>query len=127
MTLAFTRPSPIESVDSPERRTAARTPLEAEISLESDSQFFTKLGGNLSTGGVFVATYQMLPIGGRVDVLVALPDGDLRATGTVRWVRDVSTGAAPGLGIAFERIGPEDAARIERFCATRAPLLHDED
>jgi hypothetical protein len=44
----------------------------------------------------------------------------------VRWIRDVSSGAAPGLGIAFERIAPDDVARVERFCAERAPLLHDD-
>jgi uncharacterized protein (TIGR02266 family) len=126
MTVAFTHPNRHPVADSPERRAAQRTALDAEISLESESQFFTALGGNLSTGGVFVATYQKVPIGAHVDVVVALPDGALHATGTVRWIRDVSSGAAPGLGIAFERIALGDVARVERFCAARAPLLHDD-
>jgi uncharacterized protein (TIGR02266 family) len=126
MTLAFTHPDRHHPADSHNRRAAARIAVEAEITLESDSQFFTALGGNLSTGGIFVATYNKVPIGGHIDVLLTMPDGQLHATGTVRWVRDVSAGAMPGLGIAFERITAEDVGRIERFCAERAPLLHDD-
>jgi uncharacterized protein (TIGR02266 family) len=109
-----------------ERRSAERVSIEAEISLESESQFFTGLGGNLSAGGVFVATYRKLPVGCTVSVDVAMPDGPLVAKGTVRWVRDVSTGATPGLGIAFERLGDEETGRIASFCAERAPLLHED-
>jgi uncharacterized protein (TIGR02266 family) len=102
-------------------------PIQAEITLGSDSQFFTGLGGNLSTGGVFVATYRMLPVGCNVAVHIVLPDGELVAKGTVRWVRDVESGAAPGLGIAFDRIAAEDEGRIASFCASREPMLHDEE
>jgi uncharacterized protein (TIGR02266 family) len=125
--LGRTNPDGTETPDVTERRSAERVPIDAEITLASDSQFFTSLGGNLSTGGVFVATYRKLPVGCGVAVHIALPDGELVAKGTVRWVRDVSTGAAPGLGIAFERIGSDDAGRIASFCANRAPLLHDDD
>jgi uncharacterized protein (TIGR02266 family) len=109
-----------------ERRSAERVPIEAEITLGSDSQFFTGLGGNLSAGGIFVATYRALPVGCSVALHVAMPDGALVAKGTVRWVRDVSSGGTPGLGIAFERIGAEEVGRVARFCAERAPLLHDD-
>jgi uncharacterized protein (TIGR02266 family) len=109
-----------------ERRSAERVAIEAEVSMGSDTQFFTGLGGNLSAGGIFVATYRMLPVGCSVALHVAMPDGALVAMGTVRWVRDVSTGASPGLGISFDRIGAEDAGRIARFCAERAPLLHED-
>jgi uncharacterized protein (TIGR02266 family) len=101
-------------------------PLDTEITLESDSQFFSGLGGNLCAGGVFVATYRELPVGHPVAVTITLPDGEIVAKGFVRWRRDPSSGAAPGLGIAFDRVAPEDAQRIERFCAERAPLLHED-
>jgi uncharacterized protein (TIGR02266 family) len=136
MSAAFAYPGRTESddtsirqknQDSVDRRSGDRVPLEAEISLESDSQFFTALSGNLSSGGIFVATYQAVPVGAPVALRVALPDGELVAKGTVRWVRDVSSGASPGLGIAFEGLAADAAARIERFCAARPPLLHDDD
>jgi uncharacterized protein (TIGR02266 family) len=108
-----------------ERRGGARVPIETDVSLESDSQFFTGLTGNLSAGGVFVATYRQLPVGCSVVMTLSLPDGELRAKGTVRWSRDTSSGAAPGVGVAFDELAPADAERIARFCELRAPLLHD--
>lgn len=109
-----------------ERRSEPRLALEVEVSLASDSQFFTGLSGNLSTGGVFVATYQRLTVGRPVVMQIALPDGEVLAKGTVRWVREASDGAPPGFGIAFDTpLGPEDAERVARFVVLREPLLHD--
>ncbi len=108
-----------------ERRSEGRVPIETEVTLESDSQFFTGLTGNLSTGGVFVATYRQLTIGCGVLMTLTLPDGELRVKGTVRWSRDTSSGASPGVGVAFDELAPGDAARIAHFCQLRAPLLHD--
>jgi uncharacterized protein (TIGR02266 family) len=111
-----------------ERRIAERSLVEAEISVASDSQFFTGLAGNISTGGVFMATYRLLPIGAPVTLRMALPEGEVLATGTVRWVREASTGATPGLGVAFDGpLGGDTLQRILRFCAIREPLLHDDD
>lgn len=120
------RDEPLDT--SGERRSAARIEVEVEVSLASDSQFFAGLTGNLSTGGVFVATYRRLPIGCRVVMQIALVDGEILAEGSVRWIREEASGAPPGLGIAFD--GPLDAdatLRIERFCAVREPLLHEDE
>jgi uncharacterized protein (TIGR02266 family) len=108
-----------------ERRGDTRVPIETDVSLESDSQFFAGLTGNLSTGGVFVATYKQLPVGCHVVMKLSLPDGELSAKGTVRWSRDTSSGASPGLGVAFDELAPADVERIAKFCELRAPLLHD--
>ena len=56
---------------------------------------------------------------------LTLPDGELREKGTVRWSRDTSSGASPGLGVAFDELAPGDSDRIAKFCQMRAPLLHD--
>ncbi len=114
--------------DPGNRRSSPRVPVEAEVSLASDSQFFTGLAGNLSSGGIFVATYRLLPMGSAVTMQIALPDGELLVKGTVRWLREASSGAAPGIGIAFDPpLMGEDVARVEAFCALREPLLHDDD
>jgi uncharacterized protein (TIGR02266 family) len=118
----------VDDLDGENRRGSDRSLIEAEVSVASDSQFFTGIAGNVSTGGLFVATYRALPVGGRVAMQIALPEGDVLATGTVRWIRDASSGASPGLGIAFDgAIGDDDIERIERFCAVRQPLLHDDE
>jgi uncharacterized protein (TIGR02266 family) len=118
-----------QSLDaSGERRSASRVEVEAEVSLASDSQFFAGLTGNLSTGGVFVATYRQLPIGCRVVMQIVLADGEVLAEGSVRWIREETSGAPPGLGIAFDGpLGADATVRIERFCALREPLLHDDE
>ena len=112
--------------DPSERRSDDRIPIHTEVSLASDSQFFTGLTGNISKGGLFVATYQPVPIGSAVTMQIALPDGELKATGVVRWIREATSGALPGVGVAFDPLDTASAERIASFCALREPLLHDE-
>jgi uncharacterized protein (TIGR02266 family) len=109
------------------RRSNQRVRLDAEVSLSSDSQFFTGLTRNVSTGGVFVATYRCLPLGCPVAMQLSLPDGDLVARGVVRWHREAAPDVPPGMGIAFEALDPTSFQRIARFCDARDPLLYEED
>jgi uncharacterized protein (TIGR02266 family) len=108
-------------------RSSDRTELEAEISLASDSQFFTGIARNVSTGGVFVATYRDLPVGARVTMHLTLPEGAVLARGSVRWQQEGGTDVPRGLGIAFDALDSHARRHIERFCAVRMPLYHDEE
>ncbi len=108
-----------------ERRAAERSPIEVEVSLSSESQFFAGLSGDMSTGGLFVQTYEIRPVGSRVLVALSLPTGEIRAAGAVRWVRRATDGTPPGLGIAFERLTAGDRCAIEAFCDMRPALYHD--
>jgi hypothetical protein len=47
------------------------------------------------------------------------------ARGTVRWLRDAAGEEPPGLGVAFESLSDADRARIESFCAARAPWYYE--
>jgi uncharacterized protein (TIGR02266 family) len=108
-----------------ERRGAPRVRVEVEVSLASESHFFVGLTGDLSEGGLFVATWRKLPVGATLDVELALPDGPVIARGTVRWLRDAGDEGAPGVGVAFESLSDADRARIESFCAARAPWYYE--
>jgi uncharacterized protein (TIGR02266 family) len=100
--------------------------VEVEVSFSSESQFFVGLSGDLSEVGLFVATWRKLPLASSVSLALSLPDGPVFARGNVRWIRDeVEGGAVPGLGIAFDSLSAHDRARIEAFCAERAPLYYD--
>jgi uncharacterized protein (TIGR02266 family) len=108
-------------------RAAPRPTLEVELTSDSDSHFFAGLAGDVSRGGLFVATYRALALGSAVDVKLVLPDGDLDASGVVRWRRSAEPDLAPGVGIALAALSESDRARIAAFCRSRAPLYVDMD
>lgn len=110
-----------------DERRSRRIPLEIEVSLTSESQFYSGITGNISEGGLFVATYHRPPIGNPLEIELTLPSGTFRARGIVRWVRDTQEGASPGLGIEFEDLSEEMRNAIEDFLSERPPLLHDVD
>jgi uncharacterized protein (TIGR02266 family) len=108
-----------------ETRAQPRAPFEVEVSLESDSNFFVGLTRDISTGGVFVATYRPMAVGARLMLELSLPDGPLRVTGTVLWVREHGEHAVRGFGIGFDALGDAERARIEIFSATREPYFYE--
>ena len=118
------KPTPFSG--SNKRSSTSRVFVETDIGLYSDSTFYTGLSHDLSSGGLFVATYQPKPAGTRVSLYFVLPDGhEVEATGVVRWTRDASADAPPGMGIAFEELDPTDLQAITRFCQARPPIYHD--
>ena len=102
----------------------ARVEVQVEVSHSSEPQFFVGLTGDISEGGLFVATWRRFSVDAPVALALSLPDGPLLARGHVCWVRDgVEGGATPGLGIAFELLSPGDRARIRGLLRrARAPL-----
>jgi len=111
--------------DMTDRRASERIHLEVEVTLGSESQFFAGLTGDISTGGLFVQTYSLRPVGSRVLVAFALPTGEIKTPGVVRWVRLAAEGTEPGLGIAFESLRSSERDAIAAFCKARPPLYHD--
>ena len=116
---------PSSSDLSAERRSAARKGLTVEVTMESDSHFFTGLSGDLSRGGVFIATYQRLSVGDDVYLHFVLPSGEVRVRGRVRWSREASGDRGPGFGVSFEDIPDEAKKAIEAFCDERPPLFYE--
>lgn len=120
------------SAEMHERRSYPRFELkpaeiEVEVSLESESQFFAGLAGDVSRGGLFVATWRAIPIGARIALSFTLPSGKVQATGTVRWVRKPGDGTSPGVGVAFDDLPAAEAHAVEEFCKSRTPLFVDLD
>lgn len=107
-------------------RTTPRAMLEVDIGLLSQSHFYTGLSQDVSRGGVFVATYQPLDRGTLVTLYFELPSGvALEAPGVVRWTRDATDTAAPGMGVAFEELDDHACSAIADYCVERPPLYHD--
>jgi uncharacterized protein (TIGR02266 family) len=85
------------------------------VSFRSRGAWGTGLTRNISSGGLFVATFRSLPVGARVVVRLTFP-GDreaLEALGEVRWVRSFQEldDRSPGLGLRFIDVPMRAAAR----------------
>jgi len=83
---------------------------------------------DLSDGGIFVATYDLLPIGSSLSVSFVLPGGHpVTAKGRVSWVREPlpDGDAHPGMGVVFDGLAPEDQSAVMEFIAHRSPLFHE--
>lgn len=101
--------------------------LETEVNVHSESNFFTDFFGDIrNNGGVFVATFHVLPVGASCEVALAFP-GNLSAEiqGKVKFTRNASDGASPGLGISIINATPDAWNLIERFVKKREPIMHD--
>lgn len=75
---------------------------------------------DLSFGGAFIAVDPPIPVGARVRVAIvsATTWEPLELDATVRWVRDESSTARAGMGIAFEPLSVAQALALHRlFCA----------
>jgi uncharacterized protein (TIGR02266 family) len=107
-----------------------RAQVEANIGATTESNFYVGFSGEVSEGGVFLATYETYPRGTAVQALVTLPGGfEMRVLGRVRFVRDpldFSADSEPGMGIQFEMLRSEDRELILRFIRKRPPMFYDE-
>jgi uncharacterized protein (TIGR02266 family) len=112
-----------------ERRTTPRVGLCVEVGLQSDSNFYTGFTEDISEGGLFVATYKLLPTGTEMALTLTLPDGyEFRATAVVRWVRDPrdpNSDLRPGMGVQFVNLDLEHHDAIRDFILMRDPLFFE--
>ncbi len=108
---------------------ADRRHTEANIGATTESNFFVGFSGEISEGGVFLATYDTLPVGTRVEVLITLPGGfEFQAPGFVKFVRDpmdFTADSEPGMGIAFEALPTKSRDLVLRFIRKRPPMFYD--
>lgn len=107
-----------------------RVSIEANIGATTESNFYVGFSGEIGEGGVFLSTYEVLPKGTPVHMLVTLPGGfETRLTGRVRFVRDpldFSADSEPGMGIQFEELPAQDRELILRFVRKRPPMFFDD-
>lgn len=108
-------------------RTSARVKMQAAVDFNSDNNFFNGFSANISDGGLFVATVNLLPLGTEVDLSFTLPSGErIEARGKVQWVREVNDqliDAFPGMGVQFSALNPAAQSAITQFLVQRDPLF----
>jgi uncharacterized protein (TIGR02266 family) len=121
------RPEPVAS--DRERRGANRRSIEVDIGMQSETNFFTGFSMDISSGGLFVSTYDILPLDSEVNVNFSLPGGPIMSlSGLVRWVREyneVAPDTAPGMGIMFEGLSAEQENDINAYLARINPIFYE--
>jgi len=113
-----------------QQRRAPRVPLEVEITLESEHNFFTGITNNISEGGIFIATPAPPPVGSEVGFQLVLGDLRFPVAGVVRWVREeiaASPGAPAGCGVRWGHLPEGALAAVHRFVAARETDFYEED
>jgi hypothetical protein len=104
--------------------------IDVELGAHSGSNFYKGLSGNdvIDHGGIFVATYNVVPVGTPVALRVHLPgDLDFEGDAVVQWTRDTRGGESePGFGARFTRISPEGRQLVYRYVRNREPIFYDD-
>jgi uncharacterized protein (TIGR02266 family) len=107
-----------------------RAPLfEAYVGPDTATNFFTGFSPEIASGGLFIATYNIFPVGTRFTVSTSL-DGHAIFTeeGEVNWVREYNEHApdvAPGMGVVFNRLSETAAEAINRFISSRDAIFYE--
>lgn len=114
-----------------DRRQAQRTAVEAEVGFQSDTNFFMGFSEDVSTGGLFISTYDTRELGSVMNLNFTLPGGHLISVdGVVRWVREyneTTPDISPGMGVQFENLRNDDKEAIEEFINERPAMFYDDE
>lgn len=115
-----------------EKRQFRREDLEVQVDLESEHNFYTGFTENVSTGGLFIATRDLLPIGSRFRIRFSLPTAEepIEAECEVRWQRLEQLDNAdvtPGLGVRFLDLDEKAQDAVNAFIRKRETLFYDDE
>ncbi len=108
-----------------------RAPLDVEVTLESEHNFYSGIANDISEGGVFVATVVPPAVGSEISFALRLHDAESpswHVTGVVRWIRSVDAacdGCPPGCGIQWRAIPATALKEIADFVAQRDTILYE--
>lgn len=105
-----------------ERRAHFRFPTHLEVRFENGADLRTACLGNISEGGIFVATERPLPAGTPLRLFITAPEGTVEMAGRVAWARPTSSrNGAAGMGVRFEDLSLEQREQIADVVARYEP------
>lgn len=105
--------------------------FEIDLGKDSEHNFYTGLTNNISEGGVFISTTQVLDLGTKIKFPLALP-GMMEAEpveGEVRWVRRegrAEENVPSGIGVQFTKISKNLQMRINQYIRKRDSIFYDD-
>ena len=102
---------------------------ECNVGATTESNFWMGFGG-YEEAGVFLCTYDVVPVGTKCNLLVTLPGLlEFKAIGRVRFVvdpLDFTSDSEPGIGVQFDELDDDAKALMKRFIQKRAPMFYDD-
>jgi uncharacterized protein (TIGR02266 family) len=110
-------------------RNHPRIPLEVEVTLESEHNFYTGISQNISEGGIFVATIHPPPLGSAVSFQLLLENQRFQVHGTVVWVRHeiaAQSHAPAGCGIRWAKCEDGMLEAVRRFADMRETEFYED-
>ena len=115
-----------------ELRENQRYDFQCEVSAQSDHQFFTGFTENISAGGLFISTYETLPLGTRFRVAFNVQGMEytFAATAEVRWLREYSEMTphmTPGMGVNFIDLTPRDEQILDAILQRIDTMFYDDE
>ena len=111
-----------------QRRTSIRLGLHANVTAESETNFFTGFTENISEGGVFISTFSPPPVGAEVALRITIRgSSELVVKGIVRWHRREGNGDFAGCGVQFTELNDRQGQVLQAMLeqASREPLLFE--
>jgi len=126
-----TAPAEPEPFAATRTREHQRVDLKSEISFESETNFYVGWSGDISAGGIFIATHELMEKGSVLRLRFQLPNGRrVHATGEVMWIKEfnmIQPDQTPGMGIRFTDIDPGDLLAVTAFTKRREPIFYDDE
>lgn len=110
-------------------RRSGRSELEISVDLRSEQDRYAAKTKNIGSGGVFVATSQVLQVGDRVTLSFSLPGiaDPLTVDASVRWIRPPAPDAGQGgMGLQFINMSLDTSVIIQRYLRDKDPLYRSE-
>ncbi len=119
-------PKPAPRTDYTQKRKCERVAVQTEVDLHTDSNLYQGFSSDLSDGGIFVATCNLLDAGTEVDLSFSVGGKRVEAKGVVRWHReynDATPDVFPGMGIEFLEMQQESKQALHAFTHQREPMF----
>jgi uncharacterized protein (TIGR02266 family) len=105
--------------DRPNTRRFARAPVSVEVHYRTRGSFLVSYSLNLSKGGLFLDTSELMPVGSTLTVRFSVPGASqhIETEARVMWVRGEHTeeGLPPGMGLQFDRLEERIGAIIDKL------------
>ena len=95
--------------------------------LTSEHNFYTGFTRDISEGGLFISTYQLMEVGTRFGLSFLLfgHREPINVVCEVRWIRayNPASDCGPGIGVGFCNLPPESKTKIQRFINQRQTMF----